>query len=84
MVNLGDKWQGEPIRVIKVEVDGKELLLATGRRADVTIANWQAPHQAGDGFDPFLSDGPRGVRGSRYLVRSRKTRVRFSEGLPQR
>jgi IS4 transposase len=29
MVRLGDKWQGEPIRVIKVEVDGKELLLAT-------------------------------------------------------
>ena len=29
MVNLGDKWQGEPIRVVKVEVDGKELLLAT-------------------------------------------------------
>jgi Transposase DDE domain len=29
LVNLGDKWQGEPIRVVKVEVDGKELLLAT-------------------------------------------------------
>ena len=29
MVRLGDKWQGEPIRVVKVEVDGKELLLAT-------------------------------------------------------
>ena len=29
MVNLGDKWQSEPIRVVKVEVDGKELLLAT-------------------------------------------------------
>jgi hypothetical protein len=29
MVNLGDKWKGEPIRVVKVEVDGKELLLAT-------------------------------------------------------
>ena len=29
MVKLGDKWQGEPIRVVKVEVDGKELLLAT-------------------------------------------------------
>lgn len=28
-VRLGDKWQGEPIRVVKVEVDGKELLLAT-------------------------------------------------------
>ena len=27
MVRLGDKWQGEPIRVVKVEVDGKELLL---------------------------------------------------------
>ncbi len=29
MVKLGDKWQGAPIRVVKVEVDGKELLLAT-------------------------------------------------------
>ena len=29
MVKLGDKWGGEPIRVVKVEVDGKELLLAT-------------------------------------------------------
>ncbi len=29
MVKLGDKWQGEPIRVVKVEVDGKPLLLAT-------------------------------------------------------
>ncbi len=29
LVNLGDKWQGEPVRVVKVEVDGKELLLAT-------------------------------------------------------
>ena len=29
LVRLGDKWQGEPIRVVKVEVDGKELLLAT-------------------------------------------------------
>ena len=28
-VRLGDKWQGEPIRVVKVEVDGKQLLLAT-------------------------------------------------------
>lgn len=29
LVKLGDKWQSEPIRVVKVEVDGKELLLAT-------------------------------------------------------
>ena len=28
-VKLGDKWQGKPIRLVKVEVDGKELLLAT-------------------------------------------------------
>ena len=28
-VRLGDKWRGEPVRVVKVEVDGKELLLAT-------------------------------------------------------
>jgi len=28
-VKLGDKWQGEPIRVVRVEVDGKQLLLAT-------------------------------------------------------
>lgn len=32
-VRLGDQWQGEPIRVVRVEVDGKELLLAT----DLTI-----------------------------------------------
>jgi hypothetical protein len=29
MVKLGDKWQGDAIRVVKVEVDGKSLLLAT-------------------------------------------------------
>ena len=29
MVKLGTKWQDEPIRVVKVEVDGKSLLLAT-------------------------------------------------------
>jgi IS4 transposase len=29
MVKLGDKWQGAPIRVVKVEVDDKELLIAT-------------------------------------------------------
>ena len=29
MVKLGDKWQGDSIRVVKVEVDGKSLLLAT-------------------------------------------------------
>jgi hypothetical protein len=28
-VRLGDKWQGGPIRVVKVEADGKTLLLAT-------------------------------------------------------
>lgn len=32
-VKLGDHWQGEPIRAVRVEVDGKELLLAT----DLTI-----------------------------------------------
>lgn len=29
MVGLGEKWRGEPVRVVKVEVDGKVLLLAT-------------------------------------------------------
>jgi Transposase DDE domain len=29
MVHLGEKWKGEPIRVVKVEVEGKSLLLAT-------------------------------------------------------
>jgi hypothetical protein len=28
-VKLGDKWEGEPSRVVKVEVDGKILLLVT-------------------------------------------------------
>lgn len=28
-VELGDQWQGQPIRVVRVEVDGKQLLLAT-------------------------------------------------------
>ena len=28
-VKLGEKWAGDPIRVVKVEVDGKTLLLAT-------------------------------------------------------
>jgi hypothetical protein len=29
LVKLGKEWQGEPIRVVKVEVDGKELLIVT-------------------------------------------------------
>lgn len=29
MVTLGDKWEGDPMRVVRVEVDGKILLLAT-------------------------------------------------------
>ena len=29
LVRLGDKWRGEPVRVVKVEADGKQLLLAT-------------------------------------------------------
>jgi hypothetical protein len=29
MVNLGTKWRGEPVRVVRVEAAGKELLLAT-------------------------------------------------------
>lgn len=29
MVKLGKKWQGEAIRIVKVEVDGKTLMLAT-------------------------------------------------------
>jgi hypothetical protein len=29
MVRLGDKWQGEAIRVVRVEADGKVLMLAT-------------------------------------------------------
>lgn len=29
MVNLGEKWKGEPIRVVKIEADGKEFFLAT-------------------------------------------------------
>ena len=29
MVKLGTKWEGEPLRIVKVEVDGKTLLLAT-------------------------------------------------------
>jgi hypothetical protein len=37
MVRLGDKWQGEPIRVVKVEVDGKELLLATDLKIEAEL-----------------------------------------------
>lgn len=37
LVKLGDKWQGEPIRVVKVEVDGKELLLATDLEIEVEL-----------------------------------------------
>ena len=29
MIRLGEKWQGDPIRLVNFEVDGKELLLAT-------------------------------------------------------
>jgi hypothetical protein len=28
MVKLGDKWQGAPIRMVRVKVNGKELLIA--------------------------------------------------------
>ena len=37
MVRLAGKWQGEPIRVVKVEVDGKELLLATDLELDAEL-----------------------------------------------
>ena len=37
LVKLGDKWQGEPIRVVKVEVDGKELLLATDMEIEAEL-----------------------------------------------
>ena len=37
MVKLGVKWQGEPIRVVKVEVDGKTLLLATDLNLEVEL-----------------------------------------------
>lgn len=39
MVKLGDKWQGEPIRVVKVEVDGKELLLATDLEIEAELVS---------------------------------------------
>jgi hypothetical protein len=29
LVKLGKDWQGDPIRVVKIEVDGKELLIVT-------------------------------------------------------
>jgi hypothetical protein len=29
LVKLGKEWQGDPIRVVKIEVDGKELLIVT-------------------------------------------------------
>ena len=29
VVKLGDKWEGDPVRLVKVEVDGKELLIVT-------------------------------------------------------
>ena len=38
MVRLGDKWQGEPIRVVKVEVAGKELLLATDLEIEAELS----------------------------------------------
>jgi hypothetical protein len=34
---LGDKWQGEPVRVVKVEVDGKILLLATDLKMEAEL-----------------------------------------------
>ena len=37
MVKLGVKWQGEAIRVVKVEVDGKPLLLATDLNLDAEL-----------------------------------------------
>ena len=36
-VRLGDKWQGEPIRVVKVEVDGKPLLLVTDQEMEAEL-----------------------------------------------
>lgn len=39
LVKLGDKWQGEPIRVVKVEVDGKELLLATDLEIEAELVS---------------------------------------------
>ncbi len=36
-VKLGDQWQGEPIRVVRVEVDGKDLLLATNLEIEAEL-----------------------------------------------
>jgi len=36
-VKLGDKWQGEPIRVVKVEVKGKTPLIVTGLEMEAEL-----------------------------------------------
>lgn len=36
-VRLGDKWQGESLRVVKVQVEDKELLLATDLEIDAEL-----------------------------------------------
>lgn len=36
-VKLGDKWQGDPIRVVKLEADGKSLLLATELKIEADL-----------------------------------------------
>ena len=36
-MNLGDKWHGKPIRLVKVEVDDKELLLATNLEIEAEL-----------------------------------------------
>lgn len=39
-VKLGDRWQGEPIRVVRVEMDGKALLPASSPANAPASARW--------------------------------------------
>ena len=71
-VELGDQWQGEPIRVVCVEVDGKQLLLATDLEIEAELIaliyryHWQVEQffkwlKSILGCRHLLAESPKGV-----------------------
>jgi len=79
MVRLGDKWSGEPIRVLRVEVDGKVLMLATDLELEAELIaliyryRWQIElffkwMKSILGFRHLMAESPDGVAIQTYCA----------------
>ena len=71
-IELGDKWQGEPIRVVKIQVEGKTLLVATDLEIEAELValiyryRWQIElffkwMKSILGCRHFMAESPKGV-----------------------